>query len=442
MTPPIRRLRYFDGEYLRAFDFAAEQGYHVDMRRRLNMALHLYGIVEGLQLSSTTDAGITQVSVSPGMAIDSYGREVFLLAPYAFDDVADIQANRIVHDGNYQVWIQYVRVADTPPSVGYAACNVTDQTTRWRETFKIALLQSTSAGTPPAVTDDISEEDPDTDTSNGVYLGAVKVTLGSLTGVFTALLPPPPQPPVAYIGLRAQQIQPPNFPDTVSPAFDITQKGNSLAPPIGVNVPSNLFVDQNLIVGSNFLLDPKTIQPAPAPVAPAVFPSPSGNVKIAADLFLQGELYSLRPNNNPPPNSVWLSLGAYVKSFQPDVQTNTQTIMLVIPGTTPVTVGQTGSLTGSGTPIPLTPKLTQVDTSRVQVSVSISGVTYNAAYPGGNPYQAVSYSVSWLGSFGPGNLYTLTPTWSVGPLVAVAGNPSSSPISIINITYIVVFFPL
>src|SRR4051794_36350203 len=101
MTPPIERLRYYDGEYLRAFDFAAEQGYHNDMRRRLNMALHLYGIVEGLQLTVTSPANITQVLISPGMAIDPYGREILLLAPYTFDDQADVQANRIINPKTY-----------------------------------------------------------------------------------------------------------------------------------------------------------------------------------------------------------------------------------------------------------------------------------------------------------------------------------------------------
>src|SRR5208337_2579073 len=233
MTPPIERIRYYDGEYLRAFDFAAEQGYHVDMRRRLNMALHLYGIVEGLQLTPSSNAGITQVSINPGMAIDPYGREIFLLAPYTFDDQADVLANHITSSGNYQVWIQYSRIADTPPSVGYASCNETDQTTRWRETCKVVLLKSSGTPDIPAVTDDISEENPDTDTSNGVFLGFVTVTPNSVTGAFS--LPPtqPAQPAPVYIGLCAQQIQPPDFPDTVSPAFDITSSDGPLLPPLG-----------------------------------------------------------------------------------------------------------------------------------------------------------------------------------------------------------------
>jgi hypothetical protein len=46
----VQRLRFFDGEYLRSYDFTDEQSYHIDIRRRLNHRLHLRGIVDGLQI--------------------------------------------------------------------------------------------------------------------------------------------------------------------------------------------------------------------------------------------------------------------------------------------------------------------------------------------------------------------------------------------------------
>ena len=36
MSNQIERLRYYDGEYLRSYDFTDEQAYHIEMRRRLN----------------------------------------------------------------------------------------------------------------------------------------------------------------------------------------------------------------------------------------------------------------------------------------------------------------------------------------------------------------------------------------------------------------------
>jgi len=315
MTPPIERVRYYDGEYLRAFDFAAEQAYHVDMRRRLNMSLHLYGIVEGLQLQDNSDAstGISQVSIISGMAIERFGREIFLLAPYTFDDVADVNANKITVSQIYEVWIQYIRGADTPPSVGYAACDATAQNTRWLETFKIVLLNQATSMTPPVprVTDDISEDEtPDPDTSNGVFLGFVNVTLGSTTGVFSLkdnkgnLIT---QPPLIYIGLRAQNIQPPDYPDTTSPAFGILNPNSPITPPLGVEVQSNLFCDQNLMVGQDF-----AVVPPPAPTQPPQFPSLKGNLKVASDLFLQGNLYT-------NVSGAWLNLPQLVATLVPDV---------------------------------------------------------------------------------------------------------------------------
>ncbi len=107
-----------------------EQTYHMEMRRRLNRYLHLHGIAEGLQLNQDTEGTISEVSILPGMAIDAFGREIYVFAPYTFGD-ADIAANRISTAGLYDVWLRYNKTAATPPSSGYAACNQTDQYTRW-----------------------------------------------------------------------------------------------------------------------------------------------------------------------------------------------------------------------------------------------------------------------------------------------------------------------
>src|SRR5204863_3308665 len=82
MANNIERLNYYEREYLRSFDFIAEQNYHMEMRRRLNLALHLWGIVEGLdvKLGEVVAGAPAQYYISPGMAIDAYGREIFLFA--------------------------------------------------------------------------------------------------------------------------------------------------------------------------------------------------------------------------------------------------------------------------------------------------------------------------------------------------------------------------
>jgi hypothetical protein len=426
MTPPIERVRYYDGEYLRAFDFTADQAYHVDMRRRLNMSLHLYGIVEGLQLQDTSDAstGISQVSIISGMAIERFGREIFLLAPYTFDDVADVNANKITVSQIYEVWIQYLRVPETPPSVGYAACDTTAQNTRWLETFKIVLLSTATPTNPPApqVTDDISEDEtPDPDTSNGVYLGKVFVAPGSTTGVFSlndASGNPISQPHLSYIGLRAQNIQAPDYPDTTSPAFDILNPNSPLTPPLGVEVQSNLFCDQNLIVGQDF-----AVSPPPNPAPPAPFPEPTGNLKVASDLFLQGNLYS-------EVSGAWLNIAQQVAALLPDV------LVGIVEVTPSPPLGQAPA------PFKFTVSSSHLKAiGRVTATAAIASLQWNTKailqLNLVDASQILAQIISVAAQPNPtiNNACDVTVTWTVGPTFSNAITPASAPLPAVPATF-------
>ena len=74
MTDSIKRLNYFNGQFLRAPDFTEEQTYHLEMGRRHNQKLHTWGIADGLKLQYTI--GSSQIEIAEGMAIDSEGREI------------------------------------------------------------------------------------------------------------------------------------------------------------------------------------------------------------------------------------------------------------------------------------------------------------------------------------------------------------------------------
>lgn len=69
-----RRVHYFDGQLLTARDFADEQHYHLERRRRYLQLLHGAGVVSGLEVSVSPEG--TGVLVSPGAAIVSTGNEV------------------------------------------------------------------------------------------------------------------------------------------------------------------------------------------------------------------------------------------------------------------------------------------------------------------------------------------------------------------------------
>jgi hypothetical protein len=74
VADPVKRVHYFDHQFLRADDFTAEQAYHQSLRRLHNRLLHTWGIAEGLEVSF--QGGASSVTVSPGVAIDNNGREI------------------------------------------------------------------------------------------------------------------------------------------------------------------------------------------------------------------------------------------------------------------------------------------------------------------------------------------------------------------------------
>jgi hypothetical protein len=78
----IKRLNYFDHQFLVEADFTAQQNYHLNMRRHLNRVLHTFGIAEGLEVAKTASRSVT---VKPGTAIDRDGRETLLEAARVID---------------------------------------------------------------------------------------------------------------------------------------------------------------------------------------------------------------------------------------------------------------------------------------------------------------------------------------------------------------------
>jgi hypothetical protein len=86
MTDPVKRLNYFNGQFLREEDFRDEQSYHRGMRQLHNQSLHTYGITGGLKLSFLS--GATQVTVGQGSAIDGQGRELVLPNDFPTQDLS------------------------------------------------------------------------------------------------------------------------------------------------------------------------------------------------------------------------------------------------------------------------------------------------------------------------------------------------------------------
>ncbi|MCX4910504.1 hypothetical protein [Streptomyces sp. NBC_00878] len=86
-----KRVRFFDGQFLKEQDFIDEQRFHLDRERRQSRLLRLTGISVGLTVTSDAER---QITVTAGMAVDALGRHLVLAADTAVqldEDFADQQ---------------------------------------------------------------------------------------------------------------------------------------------------------------------------------------------------------------------------------------------------------------------------------------------------------------------------------------------------------------
>jgi hypothetical protein len=138
MTDPIKRLNYFNGQFLRAQDFTDEQTYHMDQRRRHNRSLHTWGIASGLTLSFLS--GATRLTVGQGTAIDGQGREIVLPDDTPTQDLSSLGGTTSLF-----VTIAYGETPTNPVSETGATGN-----TRMAETPAIGV--SATAPADPSIT--------------------------------------------------------------------------------------------------------------------------------------------------------------------------------------------------------------------------------------------------------------------------------------------------
>ena len=152
----IERLNYYEGEFLGAADFQAEQDYHRDMRRRHNVGQHTWGIVSGLDLvqlpkgtNTVNGPPAVDVYVQPGMAVDAFGREIVVLnktqltpdlfAPYFDASNAGPQT--------MYVWISYAQVMLQPPTDACTLQNQPNAFGRVQEAFALTVTKDQSGPT-------------------------------------------------------------------------------------------------------------------------------------------------------------------------------------------------------------------------------------------------------------------------------------------------------
>jgi hypothetical protein len=122
MAEEVKRLRYFNGEFLREADFITEQQYHMGMRRLHNKELHTWGISRGLALSYLT--GASRADISEGVAFDEMGHEILLIGNTQTNDLSGFKGKTVY------ITIAHDETGTDPTSEG-GVTGVTD--TRWTE---------------------------------------------------------------------------------------------------------------------------------------------------------------------------------------------------------------------------------------------------------------------------------------------------------------------
>jgi hypothetical protein len=321
MSTTIDRVHYYERQYLRSFDLTAEQLYHIEMRRRLNLALHLWGIVDGLDLRpSAAVPGLPQeFHISRGMAIDAFGREIVVPIDYRLTE-ADLDRNRIRFAKTYFVSVAYARELATPPQGGFRVCDVKEQFTRLREFYEVLITENNptpQAATLPTASDPLSD-DPVAQPWP-VVLGTITTALqGGKLIIQTATAEQR-----IYAGIRAQRV--------VTPSSSVTSNAAQTALPF--TVASTVLAEQNLFIGSDVPITNTTAKQPPADPTKATPPG-KGVLKVEDDMFVQGDFYAKIAGE-------WLTMKEYLQSFIPDVKVGR--IPAVIP--TPLVSASTNGTT-------------------------------------------------------------------------------------------------
>jgi hypothetical protein len=133
MADLVKRLHYFNRQFLRAPDFTAEQDYHVQHERDHMRLLHTAGIAAGLEVPDPP-AGATAVTVNAGVAYDGQGRRIVLADNQSFE-LADVAAGEAVF-----VTIAYDETETDPTDETGVSGN-----TRWTEQPLIEKLAAAPA---------------------------------------------------------------------------------------------------------------------------------------------------------------------------------------------------------------------------------------------------------------------------------------------------------
>lgn len=118
----ITRVAFSEGQLLRAEDLRDEQQHRRDRRHRQDIGAHTWGIVHGLTLASQNG----EVTLAPGLAVDGYGRTLFLPEPLKWvpAELENLLKSRGAGRTRIAFWLLYTESQPTgrEPRVVESAC--------------------------------------------------------------------------------------------------------------------------------------------------------------------------------------------------------------------------------------------------------------------------------------------------------------------------------
>jgi hypothetical protein len=210
----IKRLNFYERQFLRTQDFRDEQAYHIEMRRRHLIAHHSWGIVVGLEIIQDATSEIW--SVQPGMAVDGFGREIIVFDPEPLDTlkIAEKLAG-VSAETPLKIWLAYQEEKSNRPAAGYEVCDPPDQFTRIQETFRLIYDDNppTQDQTNPPQPYEVIADDP-TVTRWPIYLGTIIWDPADPTQPTIKRVDSTDRP---YIGLVGAEITPPTVAQSSPP---------------------------------------------------------------------------------------------------------------------------------------------------------------------------------------------------------------------------------
>lgn len=156
----IERLNYYEGEFLGAADFQAEQDYHRDMRRRHNVGQHTWGIVSGLDLVQVLNGGTTpppgnlptvDIYLQPGVAVDAFGREIVVLNKTQLTQDLFASFGNLTGLQTMYLWISYAQLMLQPPSDACTQINQPNSFGRVQEAFALTVTNEPNGPTDDTI---------------------------------------------------------------------------------------------------------------------------------------------------------------------------------------------------------------------------------------------------------------------------------------------------